>query len=458
MFELQPFTFKFKQENKKKTLVNESLIKFPDLGLVHISGHSGSGKSTLLKILKGIIPEYSSGVIDGEILFDGKPVSGEFFKENLKKIIFLFQNPFSQIIYDQPEEEFLFSMENFNFSKEEMNIKVNQLTEEFKLDKVWGKKTNQLSHGQCQKLVLASLVAIEPKVLLLDEPTAFLDPKSRLDFYLILKELKKKCLVVIIDHHQSEINHLVDFRVHVSSSGNVGLNSKSNVEAVEFCSLNNSFPKNEQTFLLEIKNYSFAYKNSDLLLNQVSLKMENGDCFVLEGENGVGKSTLLLNLAGLLKGKKGSERILSVDRIKMKSNKTFEHLGIVFQNPESHFYFDTIKEEIDQSLKIDKSLALELVNLFIGGVNLDKSPFLLSEGEKRRLSILLTILQNKKVILYDEPTFGQDDTSKEKIIELVLLLKSLGYIQFFITHDQYFSQKIATHKKKLMDGRLIEIF
>jgi energy-coupling factor transporter ATP-binding protein EcfA2 len=457
MFELQPITFKFKQESKAFTLVNEKQISFPYTGLVHISGHSGSGKSTLLKILKGIIPEYSSGVIAGEILFDGKQVSGEFFKENLKQIIFLFQNPFSQIIYDHPEEEFLFSMENFNFTKEEMNVKIKQLTEEFKLENVWGKKTNQLSHGQCQKLVLASLVAIEPKVLLLDEPTAFLDPKSRLDFYKILSVLKKKCLIVLIDHHQNEIEHLVDLSIHVSIHGKVELHSPKIEEKTEDLSLLNPFSKNEQKIQLELKNYSFAYDDSELLLNQLSMKIENGDCFVLEGENGTGKSTLLKQLAGILKGKKGSERHLWVDNINIKSSKTFDHLGIVFQNPESHFYFDTINEEIDQSLKIDQRLALDLVKLFLGDVNLEKSPFLLSEGEKRRLSILLTVLQNKKIILYDEPTFGQDERSKEKIIELILLLKSLGYVQFFITHDHHFSQKIATQKKRLVNGRLIEI-
>lgn len=458
MFELKPFSFKFNQETRSNTLVNDTHIKFPDFGLVHISGHSGSGKSTLLKILKGIIPEYSSGFIKGEILFNGKPVSGEFFKENLKQMIFLFQNPFSQIIYDQPEEEFLFSMENFNFSQEEMNVKIEELTEEFKLERVWGKKTNQLSHGQCQKLVLASLVAIEPKVLLLDEPTAFLDPKSRLDFYLILKELKKRSLVVLIDHHQNEISPLVDMSVHVSLDGKIDPLTHRNEEALEHSSLSQSFSKNEQKTLLQLNNYSFAYDDSALLLNQVSIKMENGDCFVLEGENGVGKSTLLQHLAGLLKGKKGSERELLINGSTIKNNKTFDHLGIVFQNPESHFYFDTIREEINQSLKIDHSLGVELIKLFLRDVNLDKSPFLLSEGEKRRLSILLTVFQNKKVILYDEPTFGQDETSKEKIIELVLLLKSLGYVQFFITHDRYFSQKIATHKKKLVEGRLIDVF
>lgn len=462
MFELEPFTFKFKQENKSYTLFNHEKISFPSVGLVHLKGDSGSGKSTLLKILKGIIPEFTSGLLEGEITFDGFPVNGQFFQENIQKIIFLFQNPFSQIIYDDPEEEFLFSMENFNFDKSTMDKKIQSLSNEFNLQEIWGKKTNQLSHGQCQKLVLASLVAIEPKVLLVDEPTAFLDPESRKEFYLLLENLKQKSLIVLIDHHHDEIKNLIDMNLHVSRDGEVTLldlsknrNEDIKVDQINFTHLNLS--GNQDKIKLELKNYSFSYEKTKPILNQLSLKLKNGNCVVILGDNGVGKSTLLQNLAGLLKGSLNSERILTINDKQIKNKNTFSHLGIVFQNPESHFYFDTIQEEIDESLRVDKKVARTLVETFLPRVNLEKSPFLLSEGEKRRLSILLTVLQGKKIILYDEPTFGQDDHSKEKIIELILFLKSLGYVQFFITHDTSFYQRIATDVKRLKGGALYDV-
>jgi energy-coupling factor transporter ATP-binding protein EcfA2 len=192
MLEVGSFSFTFLDNvgEKGKKLFSQKTFQLPEKGLVLITGPSGAGKSTFLKLIKGLYPQFSNGEMCGEVT-PGK----SFFTD--KNFLYLFQNPFSQLIYQKPEEEFFFSMENFQMSKEEMEKKRKELSPLFSLDQVWGKDNAVLSNGECQKLVLASLVAINPKVLLLDEPTAFLDPDSRREFYHLLNKLKEDHLYVI---------------------------------------------------------------------------------------------------------------------------------------------------------------------------------------------------------------------------------------------------------------------
>ena len=132
MYKLQKFSYSFKKDVSSKKIFLEEALEFNKNELIAIVGPSGGGKSTLLKILKGIIPEYSSGVLEGIVTFHGNPLNGLNFQDNLKKILYLFQNPFSQLIYPTPEEEFLFSMENFNFTHYEMNASADKFEYIFK--------------------------------------------------------------------------------------------------------------------------------------------------------------------------------------------------------------------------------------------------------------------------------------------------------------------------------------
>ena len=129
MYKLSPFSYSFGNSGKPKKIFLEKTLLFAKNEMIAIVGPSGGGKTTLLKILKGIIPEYASGTLEGEITFHDQPLNGVHFQENLKKILYLFQNPFSQLIYPTPEEEFLFSMENFNFTNEEKGCPFHRYSE-----------------------------------------------------------------------------------------------------------------------------------------------------------------------------------------------------------------------------------------------------------------------------------------------------------------------------------------
>lgn len=465
MYKLNPFTYTFSDRLKAKKIALKSPVVLNKNETVAIIGPSGGGKSTLLKILKGIIPEYSSGKLEGEILFNGHPLSGPYFQENLQKILYLFQNPFSQIIYPTTEEEFLFSMENFNFSREEMERQKDKFEKLFGLKALWGKKTSELSNGECQKLVLASMLAIDPEVLLLDEPTAFLDPHSRKEFYEYLKVIRRDRLVIIVDHHVDEIKSFVDKVLYVDEEGNISESSfDKEKEAAPSSDMSLLSLKKTTEVTIRLDRLSFSYPSSytfsDPLLREISATFNSGEVLAIKGKNGAGKSTLFKLLSGVLAPTSGSVEI-EIDKKIIKRNHLFSHVGFVFQNPEAHFFFDTIEEELKQSFRQfsgeKKKMKDQILERFFHDIDLKKSPFLLSEGEKRRLSILMTVFLNKELILYDEPTFGQDQSSIEKIEELILSLKKMGLIQVFISHDETFIHKVADRVFILESGGLYEV-
>ncbi len=450
MYTINPFSFSYKASESSRVLFLKTPIVINAGETIAIAGPSGAGKSTFLKILKGIIPEFSSGTLEGEVLFDGQNLFGENFEKNLRRILYLFQNPYSQVLHPTTEEEFLFSLENFNFSPDDIKERGEKLEKIFGLEPIWGKKTKELSHGECQKLVLASLMAVDPEVLLLDEPTAFLDPKARLEFYRFLKLMKQDHSVIIVDHHLDEIKSLVDRYLWVDDKGEIREVPFPNFEEKKEITKVDSVINLALT--LTVKTLSFSYEKKKPILKDLDLVAHGGEILAIKGVNGSGKSTFFKLCSGLLKPNQGSIE-LEVNGKSVKHSKLHEVVGLVFQNPETHFFYDTIAQELEQSFKKNKP-DQSLLESFLKGVNFKKSPFLLSEGEKRRLTILMTVFQGKKLVFYDEPTFGQDALSRTLISNLMIELKNLGILQVVISHDERFIRDTADRVFLLDQGRL----
>lgn len=456
MFELSAFQFTYRSSGKTKKIFSESPISFGPHDSILITGPSGGGKSTFLQLLKGIIPQFIAGKLEGQIHFKGKPLHGEVFDQNLKSIIYLFQNPFTQTIYPYAEEEFFFSMENFNFSHEEMTRQKENFEKKFRLDKLWGRKTQELSNGECQKLVLSSLLAINPEVLLLDEPTAFLDPEARKEFYELLATFKEKRMLAIVDHHVSDVLPLVDRIIHVNEEGKVTEIKKSEINLQKInAQLAIKLPPTESNIdELSLKNISFSY-GERVLFNDLSAHFNKNEIVVIKGKNGAGKSTLFKLMATILKPKSG-EVSARIGSRTIKGKELFREVAFIFQNPENHFLFDTIEEELNQAAQkgFQPEEKEKLLASFFHELNLKKSPFLLSEGEKRRLSLILALFQGKSLFLYDEPTFGQDAKSKQLIASLMKTIKNYGALQIVISHDEEFIESIADKVLVLENGKL----
>ena len=451
MYKIGPFQFTFKKNEHAlrselpiKTFYCKEAITILDRELVLISSPSGAGKSTLLRLLKGIIPQYEGGEFNGTIFYNNCRLDGENFTKNLQKILFLFQNPFSQLIYPDVAEEFFFSMENFNFTHQKMDQKKEELNKIFNIDALWNKKTSELSNGECQRLVLSSLMAIDPDVLLLDEPTAFLDTEARNIFYQWLSKMKGTKTIILVDHHLADTLPLADKVLRINSDGEITL-AEADISLLSYKKRNHTlvidqFVKNEANIELKLAHLYFHFTNQKKLLEDITFTVLSGEVVVIKGRNGQGKSTLFKIIAGILKPIKGHIHLLK-NNIEIPPKNHYKEIGFVFQNPESHFFYDTIREELGS---FEKNAEFKmLLETFLSGIDLDRSPFLLSEGEKRRLSILMTVFLDKSIFLYDEPTFGQDQQSINDIAEMMRHLKSLGKIQIIISHDEHFNNVIA---------------
>jgi energy-coupling factor transporter ATP-binding protein EcfA2 len=432
---IEPFSFQYHHGKKKLTLREPLVIE--DNKIIWLVGNSGSGKSTLLHLLKGFYPEFLSGELSSHSV------------GILEKASYLAQNPLTQIVHEKVGEEFFFSMENAQYSPNTMEQK-----------KVWMKKfgfdnkefenTQNLSHGFAQRLLLTSMLATNPEWLLLDEPTAFLDPVMRSDFYTILTSLKNEIGIFIIDHHK-DLAQIADTCIHISDEGIITpisiekwllIQSQQEIQSTKKIWEKIIYPC--ESVKLTTENLTIGYSEKKLFSANITLN--SGDCAVLIGENGTGKSTFFNTLAGIQKPLEGR-----IDfQINQKAAKISEHMAYIFQHPDSHFFFDTLAEELEQLGLQETAQVLDALNL-----NDDSySPHRLSEGQKRRLTLLYPILQNRSLILLDEPTFGQDTISTHKIIELIQELKKAGYALIVITHDSYVQKAIATKVWRIQNGVL----
>lgn len=445
MLRLSEFKF-FYPERAEATLASAQSIELPERGLHLLTGPSGSGKSTLLSLIKGLTPHYSPGTFTGVIHYKNELVDKDFVHKKQNEIVYLFQNPLNQIIYQNPRLEFCFTAESQQISYDRFVKHKTSLAEAFNLNGLWNKKTTELSLGQAQRLLLSSLLVTHPKVLLLDEPTAFMDQPARNLFYRLLAELKEKHLVLLVDHHVNEVQSIVDSFIVVDQQGKVTHQQDLELQkSFDFTHLKLRNPplKKSEGYQIQFEQVSFAYKKDQPLLKEISFAMRAPEIVAIRGENGSGKSTLLKLMVGALKPSSGQIRQSS------SAKNMAKNMGYVMQNPEDNFICDTANEEL---LEADK----EFVNLFFPQKNLNVSPYSLSEGEKRRLSLLVHLNSKKKIILYDEPTFGLDQKNKYFVAESLLKFREKNILQIVVSHDEEFINSVADRVFTLKDGKLYE--
>ncbi len=442
MLKIEPFQFYY-ENTPNKVLTLKHQIHFEKNGIVLISGKSGSGKSTLLSLIKGIIPEYIPGKLSGNIIEDHEKIKNQ--------IVYLFQNPFSQIIHSDPLFEFAFTMENLKIEKEMFLKKKKEYEVKMNLGEIWNKDTSQLSNGECQKLVLASILAIGPKVILLDEPTAFLDPESRKEFYQILRGIKNTHLILIVDHHIDEVKEILDRTLFVSENGDIEEVNKDIVYDLmrSHGVQHSSFPLNRSSsqFTFYFQNVEYKYPGQEKLLGPINTFFRSGEVTVLKGRNGSGKSTLLKIIAGIITNYRGKIELKENDKV-ISLKKLNQLVGFAFQNPENNFFYDTLNEEFSKKL--------DLIGEFNSEEELSRSPYLFSEGQKRRISLLINLVLDKQIFLIDEPTFGQDLENIEKIENMIKSLRSANKMVIVISHDDKFITKIADRVLELKNGSLLE--
>lgn len=433
--------------------------------LLLIKGSSGSGKSSLLQVINQIIPNVLDGEVEGQVLIDGEEINGMEIPQLSPKLAYMMQDSETQLCTFNVKDELLFGMENLRMSKEAMDERLDFVINLFNLHEIINEQLTSLSGGQMQKVAFASLVAINPDIYLLDEPTANLDPATTNEILNIVNLLVKKYgkMVIIVEHKIDDILPFVDKIYEIETNSIIEENI---YEVLNEYVRTYRLPKNEniinyeENILLEANHIDFFYDNKQVLFD-INLKLHQGEIIGLIGKNGAGKSTLSNILSGLRKKHIG-EVIIDGKDIRRYSDKDLgKKIGLVFQNPENQFVRYTVEEELAVGLKVrnvdEKTINREVdkyLKLFKLEDKRENNPFQLSQGEKRKLSTASMLITGQKILILDEPTYGQDRENLANLMNLLFDISKTGVGMIMVSHDMEVIKNSCNTIFKLDDGRV----
>lgn len=457
---------------------------------VTVCGHSGSGKSTLLRFLK---PSLSpKGEKTGKILFWGEDITLLNSRTQAEKIGFIMQSPDNQIVTDKVWHELAFGLESLGADNSEIRAKVAEMASFFGIEDWFHKKTTDLSGGQKQLLNLASVMVMQPDVLLLDEPTSQLDPIASGEFLSALSKINRELgvTVIISEHRLEEVLALSD-RVILLDEGCVSYNGKpcelskklkdskdsmllqmpvamrvfsaltdesispvtvrEGKEFLRVYAKDNSFtPKeierkerNSET-ILYVKDVCFRYeKTLPDVVRALDFTVSKGEFYTILGGNGSGKTTTLSLLCGINKPYRG--------KIEWNGNPS---IGLLPQNPQTVFVEKTVEKDLCE-MASDENIVNEIIKLCELENLKDRHPYDLSGGEMQRAALAKVLLKNPNVILLDEPTKGMDARFKEKLAQILKKLQKKGVTVIAVSHDIEFCAKYADRCAMFFDGNIV---
>lgn len=463
---------------------------------IMLCGASGSGKSTLLRLLKRELSP--RGELSGDITLMGKDRSELSDRESAEKIGFVMQSPDSQTVCDKVSAELAFGLESFGVKSGEIQSRVGEMAAFFGIEPLYDRDISTLSGGQKQLVALCSVMATDPDILLLDEPTAQLDPVAARELLGILDRLNKEMGVTIIiaEHDPEELFDSCDKILYLANGkteffGTPALTAKYFVEnalegflpetAKAFARLCDDLPLNvrqgrakleklgvtdipkqavndaerAEPYALQCKNLWQRYeKNSPDILKGCDLGIRKGECYGLLGSNGGGKSTLLRVICGLCKPYMGTVSLFGKKQKAYKNGSLFRGmLAFLPQEPVTMFVKESVREDLLQS---GDKVTVENVSQRMGIEHLlDRHPWDLSGGEIQKCAFAKILLADPKIIVLDECTKGMDSFAKKALGDILLDLKDEGRTILLVTHDLEFAAQYCDRCGLLFDGKIV---
>ncbi len=495
----------FSYPNKENFALQNVNLSINSGDFVVVCGQSGSGKTTLLRMLKKEIAPH--GEKQGAVYYKGEDVEKLDDKISAQKIGFVFQKPDQQIVTDKVWHELAFGLESLGYDSDYIRLRVGEMANYFGITSLFRKKTTELSGGQKQLMNLASVMAMSPDVIILDEPTSQLDPITANDFITTLKKINDELglTVIIIEHRLQEVFPIAD-KVAVMEDGKVicydtprnvceklsnhpmsqGFPSAVRIwqksgskgecpltvkEGRNFINLNfserklplrNTIPNTED--IITLKDVFFRYeKGGNDILSGTNLSIKKGEHFCILGGNGSGKTTTLKILAGLLKPYRGKV-IIDNNKMTKKTTADFNRLGVAMlpQNPESVFLKSRVIDDYTELCKIkgiEKSNYEEKINSVAEKLGikdlLENHPYDLSGGEIQKCALGKVLISEPKILLLDEPTKGVDAYSKLSLSKILQEIKSDGVTIITVTHDVEFASIVADRCGLFFDGEVL---
>ncbi|MDO5713108.1 MAG: ATP-binding cassette domain-containing protein [Tissierellia bacterium] len=496
ILQLDTFSFCY-PEGKEDTLKNLS-FQVEEGEFVLLTGLSGSGKTTLLRQCKPILAAH--GTRKGKILFRGQPLQSLKQRESVTDIGFVQQDTENQVVTDKVWHELAFGLESLGMDTDTIRLRVGEIAGFFGMEHWFYKDIKELSGGQLQMVNLASILAMQPKLLLLDEPTSQLDPIAAGEFFQAVKRVSDELGITVIlsEHRLGEVFSIADRILHLENGEltydgtprkfgeSLAVDKKDILYSIPVpaqiyagadlggaCPLTVGegarwLPELDTKIVFDDKwiessprilldHIFFKYeKNGPMILKDVNLKIYEGKVNCILGGNGAGKSTTLKVLSGMAEPLRG--KVFDGKKRRKHKKELREGIAVVPQNPKSLFVKKTVKEELlelgdgsKEALEKGKEYAkiFDLMHI------LNHHPYDISGGEQQRLALAKVLMTDPKVLMLDEPTKGMDGAFKKIFAGIIEALITQGITLVIVSHDLEFCGNVADYCYLFFAGEVI---
>ncbi|MDD5259065.1 MAG: energy-coupling factor transporter ATPase [bacterium] len=486
--------------------------------VIGIMGPTGAGKSTLGLLLNGIIPHFVPGILTGQVLIDGKDTAKLEPRELAGTVGVVFQDFETQLFTTSVELEVAFGPENLCLPVDTIRKRVHDYLDLVGLPGQEKKEPANLSGGEKQRLAIASILAMEPAVLYLDEPTTDLDPAGKKEILSLIRILQKKrnTTLLLVEHETEQI--LACDQVIILKAGEVITSGPAREvlcqnQAVEqlgikplqvsevfadvpelerpltlaegigylkqqkyYCDENKyrSFIQHDQReygpVLIELEKVGFSYGDVPALTD-INFSVRKGEFIAILGQNGSSKTTLLKQLNGLLAPGQGIVRINGRDTKKHHPVTFSSEVGYVFQNPDHQIIMETVYDDVAFGLRFNKVPETDVQKRVqetlaaVGLTGLEKhDPFTLTKGQRQQVAVAAVLANRPDILVFDEPTTGLDYQELRRLMELINKLNQAGHTIIMVTHCMWIAAEYAQrvvimdHGQIVVDGPTREIF
>ncbi len=512
--EVEGLTYSYPQASKPA--LQDINLTIEEGEFILFTGPSGCGKTTLCRALNGLIPRFYQGEMSGSVRVMGLDTREHPTWELARHVGLIFQNPENQIFALTVEKDIAFGLENLGVSREEMYREVDWAARVTGIQNLRLRATHELSGGQKQRLTIASVLAMRPSIIVLDEPTSFLDPVGAERIFQVLDRLNKELgITIIIIEHRIDIaakyvDRIVVFdRGRLVSDGSprevlgreetrllgVGIPRVLMLSKMLGPELFPSPPLSPEEFyqailprlpkattattkpspahqfvgehyhkaIIQVEGVSYTYPAGVEALKDVDLEIHQGDYVAIMGENGAGKTTLIKHFNGLLRPQRGRVLLDGRDISETSVAQLSRRVGLVFQNPDDQLFEETVEREVAFALRnfgMDEGMVEKRVDWALNLLDLaqykHKSPFTLSGGERKRVALASVLAWDPEVLVLDEPTIGQDYGQKERLKHFLMQLRTQGKTIVVVTHDVEFVAESQPRIVLMAGGRVLD--
>lgn len=502
---------KYRYPGMNKLALDDINVEIEQGEIIGVIGRSGSGKSTLAQALIGLVPNFYRGAYGGRVRV-GEKVVGECPVEQMcEDVGMIFQNPFTQLsgAKDNVYGEVAYGLQNLGIPRDEIHRRVEKVLKKLGIWEYREKNPFLLSGGQMQRVAIASMLVMNPKVMIFDEPTSQLDPRATKEIFSIVEDMAKEGKTIIIVEQKIELMARHCDKLLVLEGGKciafgkteevlqrtdleiappiyVRIAREHNIKTAqgrypitteEFLQsvkqkVNLSLDEKRESYQAEevfrIQGMDFSYVEDSPIFSDFSLSLDARSTAIV-GENGAGKTTLVKLLKGLLSPQKG-DILYGRENIKEKTVASLaKEVGYVFQNPDDQIFQSNVLQEVmfgpkNLGMKNAEEMANEALEMVGLSHQAQANPYDLSLQERKMIAIASVIAMDPKVMILDEPTIAQDSVGKDRIANIIKVLRAKGKCVIAILHDMDFVLEnfervmVLFHGKILAEGEAEEVF